>query len=168
MNKLRPIDRQLYEAVSNYDDQTAASLLGQGANPDIRIDGWPLLVLAVETGATKCARLLLQSKANVRAVNPFGDTALHAAAARNQNVIPDLLHIGADINAANKDGCVPLMLAIIHDRPIVAERLITAGANLWIRNHAQKTAADLAKEWREQSVMTAIKNRILPQLAETA
>lgn len=86
---------------------------------------------AAERGQWARVRALLAAKADVRAAQPDGMTALHWAVQANQEEITAaLLAAGADANAANRYGITPLWLAATNGSAAVTRRLLAAGAQV--------------------------------------
>lgn len=75
-----------------------------------RADGTTPLMHAVVTADAAMVKLLLENKADVRAVNSGGFTALHYALSDLEKTRL-LLAAGADANAAAKNGLTPLRIA---------------------------------------------------------
>ncbi len=69
---------------------------------------------------------------------------LEAAALGAHHIVPVLLNLGADHDARDDYGNIPLHLAVAH--PAVVKQLINAGADPGARNQQGKTAAALAKQ----------------------
>ena len=56
-----------------------------------------------------------------------------------------LLHLGADINAADEKGWTPLINAAAHNHEDVVEMLILKGADVHARTHDGETALSIAE-----------------------
>ena len=101
-----------------------AAAPGQNNNPDLR------LIQAVKDQDRAAVRGLLDQKADVKAAQSDGATALHWAAYREDIETADLLiRAGADLNAANEYGLTPLALACSTRNAAMVEKLLAAGAN---------------------------------------
>ena len=101
-----------------------AAAPGQNNNPDLR------LIEAVKDQDRAAVRSLLDQKADVKAAQPDGATALHWAAYREDLEIVDLLiPAGADVNAASEYGLTPLALACSTRNAAVVGKLLDAGAD---------------------------------------
>jgi ankyrin len=102
----------------------ASSTLGLAAPADQR------LIDAVRNKDVAWVRALLKQRADVKAPEGDGATALHWAAHVDDLVIADLLiRAGARPSAANDVGATPLHLACTNRSAPMVERLLTAGAN---------------------------------------
>lgn len=85
---------------------------------------------AAKAGDKAAIRTLLAQKADVKAAQPDGATALHWVAYHDDVDSADLLlKAGADVNAANDLGATPLWLASQNGSSAVVRRLLAAGAN---------------------------------------
>lgn len=80
------------------------------------------------------------------ALPPEDNTILHLACLHGapQDMIDDMLAMGAKFNYQNKVGETPLHLAVRKDRADIVARLIKAGADLTFKNAKDDTPADIA------------------------
>lgn len=94
-------------------------------------DGMTLLMHAASFGAEKCLLMLLQAGANPHMADPGGNRSLHWAVTMNRlRAAEILMYFGADPNARNAMGIVPMSLAAIKPDPALASRLNDYGADL--------------------------------------
>jgi ankyrin repeat protein len=92
-------------------DRTSTILLaaGQGYG-GIRGEG-PRLPVPTEEMAIEAVKLLLERGADINSFNDAGNTVLHAAVTRGDDLLKFLVEKGARINARNKAGFTPLDIA---------------------------------------------------------
>jgi cytohesin len=144
------------EAATNFDVARLAEALKRGESANAREDGIPLLVKVAggynwsgstpeerKRRTTEVVRLLVKYKADVKARDSSGDTALHQAAwtyADNAEVITMLLKAGADVNARNNNGYTPLRTAMLFGNTTNVRTLLVKGIDLNIRDKYECTA----------------------------
>jgi len=136
--------------------------------------GYTPLLMAAAGGHSQCVSELLSARANVTARDPKGRTALElavwgerkAAASRGGSLrlfgtqkneetvyahggyvdcLTLLIRGGADVNAKDDSGMIPLMEAALNGNKECIKALIAAGADLHAMNKSGKTALQLAK-----------------------
>ncbi|HEY9142707.1 MAG TPA: ankyrin repeat domain-containing protein [Arenimonas sp.] len=129
------------------------AMLDGGVSPD-----WTLfrghataLMCAARAGEADAVQLLLDRGANVHAVDPLGQTALHFAlfkpsARRHLPVLERLIAAGADANTADGNGQRPLHMALRHGMPALVKALIDGGGDPFLRDRAGRCPADWAPE----------------------
>jgi ankyrin repeat protein len=110
------------------------------------------LLLAIDTGLTEAALLLIQRGADVEARTGFTGNdqpdmnALMWAAYEGQaEVVAALLDKGARIDLQNGSGHTALMIAAATGQADALQRLLTRGADPALRNRDGQTALDLAR-----------------------
>ncbi len=121
-----------FDAVQSNDEQSVASQLKQGANPNTPNPyGITPLWLAATNGSASMVRTLLKAGANAKATLPHGETALMAAARTGEpETIKALLDAGADPNAQEtQQGESALMWAAAENHAEAIATLIKGGAN---------------------------------------
>src|SRR3990167_770622 len=92
-------------------------------------------------------KCLKDSGLNVNAQNNDGQTQLHIACQTEDvnNIIEQLLEIGADPNIKDKYGITPLMLTVINRLPVKKmDILIKFGADINIRSNSNRKVVDYA------------------------
>ena len=96
---------------------------------EVRSGGFTPLLFAARVGDLASARLLVAAGADVNEVTPDGASALAVATLSGHGAVGAfLLDHGADPNAA-AGGYAPLHAAILQRDPVLAETLLSAGAN---------------------------------------
>ena len=96
---------------------------------EVQSGGFTPLLFAARVGNLASARLLVAAGADVNETTPDGASALAVAALSGHgDVGAFLLKYGADPNAA-EGGYAPLHAAILHRDPLLAEALLSAGAD---------------------------------------
>jgi ankyrin repeat protein len=159
----------LLRAVERHDPQLMCFFLEAGADVNAATSwGQTALMEAAENSFAEGVRLLLVAKANIDASDENGRTALfHAAAPEgftayelqqkyrhnfgyvesdSVEVLQMLVRAKADINARDKQGMTPLMLAASCGRPARVQGLLDLGANLGLKDNTGLTALDNAKK----------------------
>ena len=115
------------------------AVIADGANVNEREKegGWTILMSAVHSEEVdlEIIKILLESGAEINAIDEFHETALKKAVYNQYNeksldVIKLLIDAGADINAANDEGWTPLMEAAYHNNPDIVKLLVDCGADV--------------------------------------
>ena len=127
-----------YAAVHGYSKIVAALLLGGADKNALDACGNTPVLLAAREGHCASVETLVAAGADVdrctRRAGFFGWTALHIAALIGHGkIVSALLLNGADKDALNRHGQTPLMTAAGTGHLVVAETLVTAGADHGIR-----------------------------------
>jgi ankyrin repeat protein len=143
-----PLDRELAEAAFVCDLLRVRDLLARGASPDARDgEGRPPLVSAILGNSVALVGLLLESKADVNAIDEHGWTPLHFA---SEEVLPQmaslLLSKNADPNVRDDEGNTPLHRAVFsaRGRDEVVRLLRKNGAKDDVKNKSGETPKSLA------------------------
>jgi ankyrin repeat protein len=144
-------------------------LLAKGADPNARVkdntltrtiftmqwfyeNGATAFIRAGQSSDTALMKLLLDYKADPKAVTAQGDNALTASAGigwvdgvtyerspkENLEAVRMLLDLGLDPNGANQEGRTPLMGAALKGRPEVIQLLVDRGAKLDTRDKGSR------------------------------
>ncbi|KAF5601890.1 ankyrin 3 [Fusarium pseudocircinatum] len=83
------------------------------------------LFSAVFRGSSSAVKILLDSRADLRALDTYGNSVLHhAVKTEKSSVIKLLLDSGSDINGQNAQGRTPLHIAIVGDHSSVVKALL--------------------------------------------
>ncbi|XP_075260691.1 fibronectin type 3 and ankyrin repeat domains protein 1-like [Convolutriloba macropyga] len=121
----------------------------QGAQLDQRDKGGnTALHLATDGGNLDIIRWLVAEGAEVDSRDSVsGWTPLLRSVAMSSNVLAGhcLVQLGADVNALDKEGKTPLMLAAIKTNSKFGKLLLDAGADFTIKSAFGKTAADMSE-----------------------
>jgi hypothetical protein len=133
-------------AASGAHSDVVALLLGAGANPNLASDDGTtplMLACARPTPAGRaCVRALLAAGADVRVADDDGFTALsYAVTWPQEEIVPDLLDVGADATVKTKKGETPMMLSLRERQLGVATLLLTSGAPLDLGHRGPKGSA---------------------------
>lgn len=123
----------IHDAVRSGDTATIESLIKSGVyinTPDT--DGSTPLIIAALDGKTELVRVLITLGADINGRNDRGMTALHAAAfSGDLDAVKLLRTAGASlVDANNKFGVTPLIVAAEEDRLAVVSYLIGEGVDL--------------------------------------
>lgn len=104
------------------------------------------LFSGVRNNSMKETFIALKNGVDVNSISLISsNTALHyAVIERNTKIVKFLLKRGANINAQNKYGVTPLMLAVQLEENIIVELLLIKKADTSLMNNFQETAYSLA------------------------
>jgi len=155
LNSLIETIQNVYKSlVSIFDFSAYQKNPGSLQEEDLKNDLWFNAVLEDRTDLLES---LLANGANIEAVNPMGDTALHLAAGLgHEKVVEWLLSKGAKIEAVNKKGQTALHLAAVLDHANVVDLLLRNGANIHAVDKKGQTALDLAAQADHEKVLEAL------------
>ena len=147
-------DGAFLQAAKNGDAAQLSKYLESGTSVNAKgKDDMTALVLAIQYGRIKAARLLIVNGADVNARTSAGLTPLVSASSTgNDEIVEMLLSRGASLNAADRNGMTPLLEAsrIGHDR--IAAMLIRGGADVNAVNRGGETPLLLAAAGGHTSV----------------
>lgn len=106
----------LHEAVRYGDIDIAKALLESGAdvNAEDNLGKTPVMLVIPEDKREAMYRILITHKADTTKKDAYGDTVLHTATMTSLSpvILELLVASGADVNARNKDGVSPLLIAV--------------------------------------------------------
>ncbi len=118
------------------------------------ITGSTALIRTADFGSVEVLKLLLQSGADINAVDYSGMNALIRSITRKQNSISDLLiQSGANLNTFDSMERTPLIVAAHYDNLEIAEKLIKGGTDTTIKDVNQNTAFLVASENNSANVL---------------
>ncbi len=87
------------------------------------------LLQATKDGETEIVKALIESGADVKAKNKYGETALIVAAAwGHSEIVQIFLRAGADVNAQGEDGDTAMLKAITEGHTEIVKMLREAGS----------------------------------------
>ena len=126
---------------------------------DLDEDDNTALHLAATAKMTNTVDALLEHGADVRRKNDMGWTPLDcAAAAGSYKCVLRILDEDAEIDALDRKKTTPLHLTAINGHPQIALLLLDRGARIELENDIGKNALELAIDYGNKSVATAILN----------
>jgi ankyrin repeat protein len=103
------------------------------------------LIEAVKANDVATVRALLDSRADVNAVQPDGTTALHWAVERDAgDIVRLLIRAGANVKTTNRHGATPLWLASLNGSAATIGMLLEAGADASAASAEGETALMVA------------------------
>ncbi|KAK7103037.1 uncharacterized protein [Littorina saxatilis] len=120
--------------------------------------GYTPLLLAVLGGLRDVAEMLIFYSANVLAQDFKGNTALHLAVFVGRVDLVTLLLVNeAEVNSLNDDHNTPLHIACQQSTktPII-QKLVKAGANVWLRNKDHHTPLDAAAMYNKKETVSIL------------
>ena len=124
--------RLMIAAVSNQEEELVVLLTG-GADPNLQDGhGKTALLLALEQGHSNCVRALLNDeRTNVMVADLFGRISLHAAAARELDLLEPLLARVSEneVDVMDNKGWTPLHVAASQGHEASIQRLLAAGSD---------------------------------------
>ena len=135
--------------------------LGHGADIEARDEnGLTPLMWASQQDVAAVVSLLLQHGANPYLTDRAGWTALHCAASNGSvDGMQELLKACRDgMDAVNKDGETPLLLAIRMHREEIARALMAAGADVRACNNEGQNSLDVARSEKLHGLVVELHN----------
>lgn len=152
----------LMNAINKNDLSTVQKLIQNGADVDeLDANRDAPLVMAAYKGYNQIVKLLLESGADVRAVDPgMKATALHAAAYAGRTEAAKLLiehHIDINKQGPN-NGYTALHDAIWQDNVEIVKLLLAANANLNLLSNDGKSPLEFAKSKNRKEIVTLIQS----------
>lgn len=133
-------EKLLRDAVAKGNVALVRQLLKDGMNPDLgREDNWPLLLMALQSGAAtpEMLTVLVEAGADINVFDANRRTPLHLI--RDADVAALFLDRGADVNARDEQGHTPLHNAAREGNLELVAALLEHGAKATIRDEHDYT-----------------------------
>lgn len=87
----------------------------------------------------------------------LGPNALSIAISKNdKDLVKDLIYLGADVNAKNSNGTIPIFLAASVDSPEIMDLLIENGADVNLKNQKGETPLHIASQKNNAKVILTL------------
>jgi ankyrin repeat protein len=101
----------------------------------------------------------LQGGADVNTKDKFGFTALHLAIKNKKGeVAKRLIEVeGIDLDARTNKGFTPMLIAAWKGELELVQKLITAGANMKLRDSAGRNVWGVAHDWHHEEILELLK-----------
>ena len=148
-------EMRLQRAASDGDLPTLAMLLDQGLHADSRAaHEFRPLIVALLTGQTDAAKLLIERGGEVNGLPGTGDSPLGIAAERgNVDIAMLLLDQGAELEARDAYGCTPLLRAVQSGQYPMVDMLINRGADVGVGGPYGATPLHVAVSTHRQDLL---------------
>lgn len=135
---------EFLDAVKNKDIEKVKDFIKQRIDINFQdLQKETALMIAINSGYFKIAKILIEAHANVNLVDEYGHTALLLAISELtrrivqekkideiSQIIKSLIDLGANVNAIDRHGDSPLLLAAIYNQVEVVNCLIKAHVNV--------------------------------------
>ena len=114
---------------------------------------------AIERGDIETACALLDTGANIDALDRYGQTALMIAAYKGHFKLAQLLvDRGANLNHSAKSKLTALMLTVFSNQPKIARLLISSGADTALHSsYNGKTVLELAEQMERHEILELLR-----------
>lgn len=152
---------------ANFKNITTTRML-INASADLNVQNRDLntaLIIAIYANSTEIVQMLINAGADLNISNRNHNTALmEAAFLKNLGIVRILIRAKAHVNLQNDQGNTALTLAIIAgNNTEVIQELLTAHANIAIKNNNYEDALDVAIKLNNQEIRTLIQARMRQQ-----
>jgi len=153
----------LYYLLSTNNLEGVELLLQHGANPNMYMNGIPLLQYSIlhyysHPFLYRIIALFMEKGADIHAVNKNTHMTSLMASAETGNIVllQYCLLEGANINAQQKDGTTALMIAASKGHILCVEKLIQHKADLYLKNNDGQTALLFATQNEHQLIINLL------------
>jgi ankyrin repeat protein len=152
-----PVDEELYEAVVYADAVAARAAIERGADPNFQRNGRGLLGWAAQGGVPEMVSLLIESGADLDAVDGVDQTPLmRAIEVMDPAIATLLLDAGADPNVETPDGRTAAMMAVEQGDLALAKALAKANADFSRADVNGDTAAWKLVQYRPEGMLEMV------------
>lgn len=136
-------------------------------NPNVQdLDGRTPLMLALQKGNKEIIDILLESGADIEAVDNAGMTALmYAVASNSKDMVGYLLQKKAKINTLSEAGLTALIVALQNANFEMSRHLLIKGADPSVYKSDKKSPLEIAVSYKNSEVVLV--NALLGKLAQT-
>ncbi len=158
-----------YACIANVEDlfsgenlEMVKFLLENGANPnlcDAKTQKTPLSY-AITNQRWEIAKYLSKNGADVNLPDVDKNYPLHLVGTKNIKLVISMIKNGANLNVQNAEGLTPLMIAAANNDLDYVRLYFTAGADISVRNNANKTAAEIAKDSKNHDVHSFLRSPV--------
>lgn len=138
----------LHEAIRYGRTEIAKLLLSAGANVNAtdNLGKTPIMMIMPKDKVRELYVLLISYKADLTQKDMYGDSVLHIATMMKVNIdeLSILINNGADVNARNKYGVTPLLIAVQSDDLKTVKLLTSASADIHTKDTYGKSPLSMA------------------------
>lgn len=153
----------LYVAVLHGCLSAVDVLIRHGADPSMRETqtGKTIAHAAVQTGDVNVVEGLLDRYIEFTETDFNGSTPLHEAVwLGNKDIVNLFLRIGLNVNSVDNEGDSPLLLAVEHSHAQLIRSLISAGADISLRNKRMQNVTTLVESTKNTFVLQILLDTI--------
>lgn len=153
----------LYVAVLHGCLSAVEVLIRHGADPSMRETqtGKTIAHAAVQTGDVNVVEGLLDRYIEFTETIFNGSTPLHEAVRLgNKDIVTLFLRIGLNVNSVDNEGDSPLLLAVEHSHVQLIRSLISAGADVSLRNKSMQNVTTLVESTKNTFVLQILLDTI--------
>ncbi|MEM6686635.1 MAG: ankyrin repeat domain-containing protein [Bacteroidota bacterium] len=123
--------------------------------------GYSPFLVACYNGNSKMVEFLVDKIEDINGISKYGTPLMAAVYKRDEAIVDILLKNGADANKGDDGGTTALHYATLFNSTSIAEKLINAGAKANVKDKSGKTAYEYAMSYKNQKIITLIKNKAL-------